>query len=154
MPMIGQPRNRTFTTGQTRIQLRYNPRFARLRGRDLLRVQKFVDSECVRYMQPYMPRLNGALARSATLGTRIGSGMIEYNVPYARYQYYGKLMVSSITGSAYSRGEKKVLTDIDLKYTKTNPKAGAFWFERMKTDKRSAILRGAAALINVRGNTQ
>ena len=151
--MIQQPQDRTYTANHSTIRLQYNPQFARLRQADIDKAQKFIDSECIRQMQPYIPRLNGVLSRSATLSTRIGSGVIEYNVPYARYQYYGKLMVSSITGSAYSKGEKKILTDVDLKYTKTNPKAGAYWFERMKTDKKSSILRGAAAVIQIRGDS-
>ena len=91
---------------------------------------------------------NGVLTRSATLGTKIGSGRIVYNSPYARYQYYGKLMVSSVTGSAYAKsGESKVLTDIDLKYdTSRHSQAQRLWFEAMKADKKEQILRGAAAI--------
>lgn len=109
------------------------------------RVQKFIDSECIRLMSPYTPMLNGALDKSATIGTKIGSGRIHQNAPYARYQYYGKLMVSSITGSAWaSKGEKKVLTNIDLKHQKSkHPQAGPYWFERMKADHKAKILYGA-----------
>ena len=75
-------------------------------------VQKFIDSECIRLMKPYTPMLSGVLIKSATLGSTIGSGEIVQIAPYARYQYYGKLMVSSITGSAWAtKGESKVLTD-------------------------------------------
>ena len=43
-----------------------------------------------------------------------------------------------------SKGEKKVLTDKNLNYTKAmHPLAGPFWFERMKTDHLDSILRGA-----------
>ncbi len=109
------------------------------------RVQKYIDSECIRLMVPYTPALNNVLYKSATLGTVIGSGEIEYNSPYARYQYYGKLMVSSVTKSAYAKsGEHKVLTDKDLKYTKLrHAQAGKLWFERMKADCLDEILNGA-----------
>ena len=60
---------------------------------DYGKVQKFIDSECIRLMTPYTPMLNGQLFKSATLGTKIGSGIIRQNAPYARYQYYGKLIV-------------------------------------------------------------
>ena len=113
------------------------------------RVQQFIDSECIRYMKPYTPFLSGVLEHSATLGTQIGYGVIKQNVPYARYQYYGKLMVSSLTGSAWSHGESKILTDKDLNYnTSRHPQAGAFWFERMKADKKQQILRGAQRIAN------
>ncbi|MDF2537992.1 MAG: Minor capsid [Herbinix sp.] len=108
------------------------------------RTQKFIDQEVIRLMDPYTPNLNGILIKSATMGTKIGSGDIKQNAPYARYQYYGKLMVSSITGSAWSHGESKVLTDKDLIHnTSKNSLAGPFWFERMKADKKEQILRGA-----------
>jgi hypothetical protein len=113
---------------------------------DMGPVQKFVDQEVIRLMAPYTPRQNNILIDSATLGTRIGSGEVNQITPYARYQYHGKLMVSSITGSAWaSRGEKKVLTDIDLKYNGA-PMRGPFWFERMKADKKEDILNGARKL--------
>lgn len=111
------------------------------------RTQKFIDQEVIRLMDPYTPHLNGVLIKSATLGTKIGSGEIHQNAPYARYQYYGKLMVSPITGSAWSHGESKVLTDKDLVHNKSkNALAGPFWFERMKADKKEQILRGARKL--------
>jgi len=112
---------------------------------DMGPVQKYIDSECIRLMVPYTPMRNGFLMRSATLGTKIGSGEINQIAPYARYQYYGKLMVSSITGSAWARyGEKKILTDKDLVHDKSrHPQAGPFWFERMKADHKEEILNGA-----------
>lgn len=112
-------------------------------------VQKFIDQECIRCMAPYTPFLSGMLEKSATLGTKIGSGEIRQNTPYARYLYYGKLMVSSLTGSSWSRGEKKVLTDKDLKYNKSgHPLAGKMWFERMKADHKKSILKGAQQIAN------
>jgi len=106
------------------------------------RTQKFIDQEVIRLMDPYTPRLNGVLIKSATLGTKIGSGKVNQNAPYSRYHYYGKLMVSTITGSAWSHGESKELTDKDLKYNGA-PIRGPYWFERMKADKKEQILRGA-----------
>ncbi|QHQ61388.1 hypothetical protein Ana3638_11900 [Anaerocolumna sedimenticola] len=110
------------------------------------KVQKFIDSEVIRFMVPYTPRQNNILIDSATLGTVIGSGEINQNTPYSRYHYYGKLMVSPATGSAWAKkGEKKVLTNIDLKYNGA-PMRGPFWFERMKADKKKDILDGARKL--------
>lgn len=114
----------------------------------LASAQRYVDQACIRLMDPYTPMLNGKLKESATLGTVIGSGKIEYASPYARYQYYGKLMVSSVTGSAYaSKGEKKVLTSVELQYnTASHPLAGSYWFERMKAEHKDEIERGAAQI--------
>ena len=109
------------------------------------RVQKFIDQETIRLMTPYTPFRAGILEKGATLGTKIGSGEINQISPYARFQYYGKVMVSSVTGSPWARyGEKKVLTDRDLVHDKSiHPMAGPFWFARMKADKKDEILAGA-----------
>lgn len=108
-------------------------------------VQKFIDQEAIRQMAPYTPYRQGILEKSATLGTKIGSGEINQISPGARMLYYGKLMVSAITGSAWaSMGERKILTDKDLQYDTTrHPLAGKMWFERMKADKKDEILEGA-----------
>lgn len=126
-----------------------NPRLSQNFSERTKKAQKFVDSECIRLMIPYTPMLNGQLMQSATRGTIIGSGVIKYNSPYARYQYYGKLMVSSITGLAYAgKGESKILTDKDLHYNKSkHPRAGKLWLERMKADRKEQILRGAERLL-------
>ncbi len=117
---------------------------------DMGPVQKFIDSELIRLMGPYTPMRNGMLEKSATLSTVIGSGLVQQHTPYARYQYYGKLMVSSVTGSAWaSKGESKILTDKDLEYSKhQHPMAGKMWFERMKADRKEDILKGAQEVIN------
>jgi hypothetical protein len=116
------------------------------------KVQKFIDQETIRYMDPYTPRITGDLIKSVTRGSEIGSGELEYASPSARYHYYGKLMVSSVTGSAYAtHGEKKVLTDKDLEYSKTsNPMAGPYWFERMKADHKDDILNGARKIVGAK----
>ncbi len=138
-----------------RFRVQINPTSQLLSERGLQvggTVQKFIDSECMRLMVPYTPMQSGILFKSAKLGTSIGSGEIVQQAPYARYQYYGKVMLSSRTGSAFARqGESKVITNNDLNYNKSkHPLAGAFWFERMKADKKEQILRGARRLAGVR----
>lgn len=130
------------------VKLEWNDNFANDKAAMFAKVQQFIDSECIRLMGKYTPARNLILAKAATLGTKIGSGHIVYAVPYARYQYYGKVMVSSVTGSSYAKhGESKVLTSKNLSYSKArHPLAQAMWFETMKTKHGGAILRGAAAI--------
>lgn len=52
------------------------------------KAQMFVDSECLRCMDPLTPRRTGEMIRSAIRGTVIGSGHLLYLSPYARRQYY------------------------------------------------------------------
>lgn len=130
------------------VKLEWNDNFANDKAAMFAKVQQFIDSECIRLMGKYTPARNLILAKAATLGTKIGSGHIVYAVPYARYQYYGKVMISSVTGSAYAKhGESKVLTSKNLSYSKARHSlAQAMWFETMKAKHGGAILRGAAAI--------
>jgi hypothetical protein len=113
------------------------------------KVQKFIDSEMIRVMDPLTPRLNGILIKSVTLGTVIGSGNLEYSDPKARYHYYGKLMVSPTTGSSWAmKGEKKILTDKDMVYNGA-PQRGPHWFDRAKADNKEDILEGARKVAGV-----
>ena len=143
---INQPKDVKIKQDEMEVNLAWKQVFGKDRTQRFKDAQSFVDSECIRLMVPYTPMLNGILMKSPVLGTDIGSGHIYYLSPYARYQYYGKLMVSSITGSAYaSMGEKKVLTNVDLKYNLSGTgQQGPYWFERMKADKGAQILKGAA----------
>lgn len=145
---IKQPKNAAVSAQQMSAELVWKQTFAPENNARFNDVQKFIDSEVIRLMVPYTPMRNGLLMKVAVLGTKIGSGQIFYSSPYARYQYYGKVMVSSVTGSSWARkGEKKRLTLRQLKYDKSrHPKAQRMWFEAMKADKKEQLLRGAAAI--------
>ena len=146
---IKQPKNAEIKAQKAKVNLVWKQTFSKENTERFSDGQKFVDSECIRLMVPYTPMKNGILMKTAVLGTKIGSGHIYYNSPYARYQYYGKLMVSSRTGSSYAtQGEKKVLTPKDLKYsTSRHPKAQKLWFEAMKADKKDQIYRGLVKIV-------
>lgn len=74
--------------GRTIARLDWNPGFKPNYENGFASAQEFVDSECIRRMNPETPRRTGALIKSATLGTVIGSGEINQIAPYARRQYY------------------------------------------------------------------
>lgn len=76
--------------GTVSCKLKWNEGFSRKYKKDFESKQEFVDSECIRRMtnEEIHPRLSGILAKSATLGTAIGSGEINQIAPYARRQYY------------------------------------------------------------------
>ncbi len=145
---INQPIDFKSEQYKINVELAWNKAFGKDRTQQFNDAQSFIDRECIHLMVRYTPALNNILYKSPTFGTIIGSGEIYYLSPYARYQYYGKLMVSSVTGSAYaSAGESKVLTDIDLVHQKSvHALAGPFWFERMKKEKGAEILKGAAKI--------
>lgn len=87
------------------------------------KVQKYVDNAVERYCDKYIPYRSGALARSVKC-TVIGSGVVKYNAPYARQQYYHNA----------GRGTQG---------TASGGLRGRLWFERMKAVYKKAILEGA-----------
>lgn len=92
-------------------------------------VQRFVTHEVNRRIGRYMPHLTGALETKLKRVT--GDAEITVFGPYARYQYYGKVMVGR---------PPKTLTHRDLRYTKTfNPLAGPLWDKRMMADEGGQI---------------
>lgn len=84
----------------------------------LSKKQEIIDSEVLRLCAPMVPFRTGALERSGTLGTVIGSGEVKYIAPYARAQYYNTAQTRSY-----------------------DPRRGGRWFERMKTANKAHILR-------------
>lgn len=96
-----------------------------LKKRDLEtggKVQSYIDSECIRRMDPYTPKDVGTLIGSATTQTSIGSGRIVQQMPYAKRRYYEP---ANFQGA---------------------PMRGNRWFERMKSSHKDSILRGAASI--------
>lgn len=79
--------------------------------------QKYLDSQVLKDTDKYVPMRTGILVKSGILGTRIGSGEIEYIAPYAKKLYYG----------------------VTIKLSKSrHPLACAKWFEASKAvNKRS-----------------
>lgn len=126
---IETPRNTTvqmaFSGGQMDAKLEWGTGFASRKRRQFSEAQMYVDSECLRLMNPLTPMRTGAMIKSATNGTVIGSGEIRYLSPYARRQYYEN-----------KGGSPK------------HPQGGKLWFLRMKAQHRDAILKGAARYLN------
>ncbi|MDO5558126.1 MAG: minor capsid protein [Oscillospiraceae bacterium] len=102
--------------------LTFRPNLLKDKEKDFSLSQKFIDSEVLRLSDQYVPMQTGMLKKSGTNGTVIGSGVVKYNAPYARIQYYsGRSPGSSTQG----------------------PLRGRMWFERMKADHKDEILKGA-----------
>lgn len=142
-----------------RLQIPSNPEM--LVRRNLQRggkVQKFIDAEVIRQCEPYVPFDEGVLTASASIATRVGSGEVIYNTPYAHYQYYGEVygpnIPMTIGGEQTFRspsGARKVPTGQKLTYNKeVHPLAGSFWFHRMVADHKKDILEGAKNIAGVR----
>lgn len=93
--------------------------------------------------QPFVP--SSGAAAGLMNRTRVIGNSIVYPGPYARYLYFGKLMVDPETGSSWVRkGEHKVVTDRNLVFrTDVNPQAQAHWFEASKAQNLDKWVRAA-----------
>lgn len=91
--------------------------------------------------QPFVPMLTGSL----TQRTRVVGNAVIYPAPYARFLYYGKVMVDPNTGSTYApKGGTKVETDRNLVFTKSvHPQAQSHWFEASKAQNLKKWIRVA-----------
>jgi hypothetical protein len=122
---ISTPRGKLYQkkscSGSVTAHLEWAPDFGKRKAKGFSEAQQFVDSECLRYMDPMTPRRTGYMIKSAQLGTVIGSAEIEYLAPYARKQYY--------------------------EHNGDNGNRGKLWFERMKTAKGETIRKGAEKII-------
>lgn len=117
---ISTPRGTLISDGKNSCELVWNSSFGSQRTQDFNKRQAFIDSEVLRHCSHMVPFRTGTLEKSGILGTVIGSGEIQYLVPYARRQYY------DTADSRPYDGQR-----------------GAHWFERMKAAYKDQILKGA-----------
>lgn len=93
------------------------------------RAIRFLRDDADRLMNPYIPMDNGILRRNKSYPS---NHEIKYISPYAKYQYYRKLMLAKNGSSWAKKGEKKVLTSRNLKYhtSGTGPKWDKMMMQR------------------------
>ena len=137
---VSTPRGVVVKTDRGTVELRWNAQIQRFNGQ-YDKAQEWLDSEVLKDSTRYTPILSGVLRASGELGTRPGSGEVVWVVPYARFQYYGKVMVYPPTGSTYApKAARKKTIDKDLTYSDAG--ARAFWFEAAKKQNKRKWLDG------------
>lgn len=110
------------------------------------RVVRFLRDTADRFMNPFIPMDNGILRRNKTYPS---NNEIKYTSPYAKYQYYGKLMLAK-NGSSWAKlGEKKVLTSKNLKYHSSG--TGAKWNELMMQRRKNDLVKDIENFIKTGG---
>lgn len=84
-----------------------------------------------------------ARTKSLANRTRVRGDTIIYPGPYARFLYYGKLMIDPNTGSPWARkGATKVVTGKDLNISKkVHSNAQSHWFEASKAVNKDKWVR-------------
>lgn len=118
------------------------------------RVQAFFTSEIMRKADPYVPYSAGALRESARVSE--DKCAIIYETPYARYHWFGKLMVDPITkkGAFYSPtygfwsrpNVLKEKSDRKLSYNGA-PMKGSRWVRRCWINERENIIKSTEAFM-------
>ena len=105
------------------------------------RAEHVVAQQIMKDTSPYVPALTGSLDQR----TRVEGNNILYPGPYARYLYFGKLMIDPNTGSSYApKGGTKVLTDKNLVFsTSMHGQAQSHWFEASKAQNFDKWIRVA-----------
>lgn len=95
------------------------------------RAVKFLRDDTDRLMNPYIPMDNRMLRRNKTYPS---NHEIKYISSYSKVQYYGKLMLTKNGSSWAKKGEKKVVTNRNLKYhtSGTGPKWDKLMMQRNK----------------------
>lgn len=110
------------------------------------KAEKILAEQVMKDTDKFVPALTGSL----TQRTHIEESTIVYPGPYARFLYYGKVMVYAPTGSTWApRNEHKVVTDKDLVMNKSmHPLATSHWFEVSKAANLETWLKVAGRLVN------
>lgn len=120
-PIIETPKGKIVTGKNGKAKLEWNTNFRPKWQARYSDSQRFVDSEVLRLSEPFTPLLTGMLVKSGTLGTDVGSGLVQWIAPYAKAQYYSKRKPGSMTGTL----------------------RGPQWFSRMKAIHGAKIIAGA-----------
>lgn len=106
------------------------------------KVQQFLGKTVADNLKKYVSLKSGT--QKDSVNPINGGKQVIINVPYAKFQAEGKVMVGVKSRSAYARrGERKVVISKDLKYHSDRLR-GSHPFERMKADKGQSILNQTA----------
>ncbi len=84
--------------------------------KNLEEAQKLLNMQIVADCEPLIPFQQGALRRSVNYPNGMCGGEIEWNTPYAHYQYEGELYLSENGSSWAKKYEKKYPAGKPLSY--------------------------------------
>lgn len=122
--------------------------------------QKFHTANVLKRIKRYMPFVSGMTYKVTVAQTDISKPYIITNTPYAKYLFYGKVMIDPKLGIAgfmtpegwrSRKGCVKVLTDRDLQYNRTkNPNAGPRWDRALSAAEGKAMAADLQRYLNRR----
>lgn len=96
--------------------------------------KKILKNEVVKDTDKFVPMRVGTLKNSAIQSVGNNSDSIVYKGPYARFLYYGHVMVGIRSNSPWAKkGETKKVTGRALTFGGAHPLACARWFEKSRS---------------------
>lgn len=110
------------------------------------RAIRFLRDDADRLMNPYVPMQNGMLRRNKTYPS---NHEIKYISSYSKVQYYGKLMLTKNGSSWAKKGEKKVVTNRNLKYHTSG--SGPKWDKLMMQRNKNTLIKDLENYIKTGG---
>jgi len=110
------------------------------------KAEKILAAQAMKDTDKFVPALTGNFAQRVHLE----ESTIVYPGPFARFLYYGKVMIYEPTGSTWApKNEHKVVTGRDLVMNKSmHPQATSHWFEVSKAANLETWLKVAERLVN------
>lgn len=116
--------------------------------------ETWLANEVLKDTENYVP----ALTKSLTTRAHVEGSTVVYPGPYARYLYYGKVMIDPVIQAAgfqckdgtwrSRKGAVKQATNRDLDIKKAvHDQAQAFWFEASKAQNLPKWVKGVAKLV-------
>ena len=123
-------------------------------------VQQFHTANVLKRIKRYMPFVSGMTYKVTVAQTDIKKPEIVTNTPYAKYLFYGKVMIDPKLGIAgfmtpegwrSRKGCVKVRTGRDLQYNRTkNPQAGPRWDRALSANEGKAMAEDLQRYLNRR----
>ncbi|MGN0706892.1 MAG: minor capsid protein [Faecalibacterium sp.] len=126
-PVFPQPYGLRYRVDDVQMELSWRPDFGAEKTAALQKAQFALSQEAVRLIDQYVPMATGTLKRSVNLASKYDEGLLVYNTPYARKQYYLHPEGTDL------RGENKL--------------RGSYWGQRALADYGEALAFTAAKAV-------
>lgn len=125
--------------------------------------ERILGAQVMKDTDKFVPALTGSLVKRSYVESgyqenpapaKIEGSTIVYPGPYARFLYYGKVMIYEPTGSTFApKNEHKIVAGRDLVMHKTmHAQATSHWFEVSKAANLATWIKVAERLVKQNAN--
>lgn len=103
-PVFEQPYGLKYQVDGVQMQLSWRPDFGAEKTAALQKAQYAFSQEAARLIDPFVSFDTGTLKNSVNQASKFDEGLLVYNTPYARKQYYLHAQGSDLRGDTGLRG--------------------------------------------------